>query len=180
MYGDQLSRDPNRGKRPGFQQQAKSECDKDSFLRQVSRRELGYLRLFGAFRNLTLTQDATCVVGRARVLELDERGVWASPLAKPLSHRTSLNVPALWPDSRPGWSARWKRAATALPALFFFKPRIVASQAAGVQPAGATLSSTMDKEGLINGLEDDGVLSTGSLPCLWGLHAGLFRKKGMA
>ena len=55
------------------------------------------------------------------------------------------------------------------PCFIFFKPRI-----------GATLSSTMDKEGLINGLEDDGVLSTGSLPCLWGLHAGLFRKKGMA
>lgn len=78
---------------------AKNERDKDSFLRQVSRRELGCLRLFGAFQNLTLTQDTTCVVGRACALELDERGVWASPLAKPLSHRTSLNVPALWPDS---------------------------------------------------------------------------------
>ena len=38
----------------------------------------------------------------------------------------------------------------------------------------------MDKEGLINGLEDDGMLSTGSLPCLWELHAGLLRNKGMA
>ena len=99
VFGDQLSQDPNRGKRPGFRQQAKSERDKDSFLQQESRRGLGYLRLFGAFQNLTLTRDATCVVGRARVLELGERGVWASPWAEPLSHRTSLNVPAFWPDS---------------------------------------------------------------------------------
>lgn len=95
VFGDQPSQDPNRGNRPGFRQQAKSERDKDSFLWQESRRGLGYLRLSGAFQNLTLTRDATCVVGRARVLELGERGVWASPL----SHRTLLNAPAFWPDS---------------------------------------------------------------------------------
>lgn len=38
----------------------------------------------------------------------------------------------------------------------------------------------MDKEGLINGLEDDGVMSTGSLPGLWEPRAGLLRNKGMA
>ena len=37
----------------------------------------------------------------------------------------------------------------------------------------------MDKEGLINGLEDD-VMSTGSLPGLWGPRAGLLRNKGVA
>lgn len=99
----------------------------------------------------------TCVVGRACALELDERGVWASPLAKPLSHRTSLNVPALWPDSnrklRQGGLSRWKRAAAALPALLFFCPRIVASRAAWGPPAEATLSSAMDRR-LIGGLED--------------------------
>lgn len=67
-------------------------------------------------------------------------------------------------ETPPGWSVRWKRAAAALPALLFFKPRIVASRAAAVQPAGATLSSAMDKEGLIGGLEDDSVMSTGFLP----------------